>query len=156
MNSSAPSSVLRGQVIRFVLIGIAGTVGYLVVYALLRTVLPAHIANVTARIAAAIPTTWVNGRHTFGSRVSALRMYAGALLVLAVGVVITGLPLAAEQALLGSDDRTAELLTLTGATAVATVVRFLLLRNWLFRTPPGSQVQRTARADRPTPQPAGS
>jgi putative flippase GtrA len=138
MSSSAPSGALRGQLVGFVLVGIAGTAAYLAVYVLLRTVMPAHVANVTARIAAAIPTTWVNGRHTFRSRVPVLRLYAGALVVLAVGVVITGLPLAGEQALLGTDDRPAELLTLAAATTVATVVRFLLLRNWLFRPAPGS------------------
>ena len=148
--SPEPSGVLRGQVVGFLLVGIAGTVGYLAVYALLRTVMPAHVANVTARIAAAIPTTWVNGRHTFRSPISALRMYTGALVVLAVGVVVTGVPLAAEQALLGADDRPAELLTLAGATVVATVVRFLLLRNWLFRPASGSPGAAQCRADRQT------
>jgi putative flippase GtrA len=157
VSSRAPGPALRSQVVGFALVGIAGTVGYLAVYALLRTVLPAHAANVTARIAAAVPTTWANGRHTFRSRVPVFRMYAGALVVLAAGVVITGLPLAAEQALRGADDRTAELLTLTCATAVATVVRFLLLRNWLFRPRSGPPAQRTpARADHHLPQLAGS
>jgi hypothetical protein len=119
--------------------------------------MPVHVANVTSRIAVAVPSTWLNGHHTFGSRVSAPRLIAGTLATLAVGVVITDLPLAVEQALVGADDRAAELLTLTGATAAAAAARFLLLRNWLFLPASGPPVQRdTTPTDPRTHQPAGS
>jgi putative flippase GtrA len=159
MSSTAPSGALRGQLVGFVLVGLAGTAAYLAVYALLRIVLPADVANITARLAVAVPTTWVNGRHTFQSRVSVPRLYAGALVTVAVGLVVTSLPLAAEQALLGVHDRPAELLTLAGATTVATVARFLLMRTWLFRPHPHAPDRPSAtlrRADRPAVQPAGS
>jgi putative flippase GtrA len=143
--------------VRFAAVGIAGTAAYLAGYVLLSTTLPVHLANVTARIAVAVPSTWLNGRHTFGSRVSAPRLIAGTLATLAAGIAITDLPLAVEQTLVGSDDRAAELLTLTGATAAAAAVRFLLLRNWLFRSAAGSPVQRDATpTETRTSQPAGS
>jgi putative flippase GtrA len=161
LSSTAPGGALRRQLIGFVLVGLAGTAAYLGVYALLRIVLPADIANLAARIAVAFPTTWVNGRHTFQSRVPVLRLYAGALVTVAAGIVITSLPLAAEQALLGVHEHQAELLTLAGATTIATVARFLLMRTWLFRPHPHPHVHDRPsapprRAHPPAVQPAGS
>ncbi|WP_169789919.1 GtrA family protein [Actinoplanes subtropicus] len=123
------------QVTRFLVIGAVGTAACLGAYVLLRLALPAQAANVVARLVVAVPTTWLNGRYTFGAKVSARRLYGGALAVLAAGAVVSAGLLAAEQSLLGPADRWAELAALVLANAGATVARFTLLRQWLFRSP---------------------
>jgi putative flippase GtrA len=121
------------QAVRFLIIGAAGTAACLAVYLLLRLAIPAQAANVVSRLAVAVPTTWLNGRYTFNTRVSHRRLYGGTLAVLAAGTTISAGLLAIEQAALGPANRPAEVVALVVATAVATVARFLLLRHWLFR-----------------------
>lgn len=129
---AGPASAAR-EVARFLLVGAGGTAACLAGYLLLRLELPAEEANVVARLAVAIPTTWLNGRFTFGARVSRRRLYGGALAVLAAGTAVSAGLLAVEQSLDGLTDRPAELAALVTANAGATVARFVLLRQWLFR-----------------------
>jgi putative flippase GtrA len=126
------------EVARFLIVGAAGTAACLAAYALLRLAMPAQAANVISRLSVAIPTTWLNGRYTFGARVSLRRLYGGALAVLAAGTAISAGLLAAEQSVLGSTNRVAELAALLVANAAATVARFLLLRHWVFRPLPAT------------------
>jgi putative flippase GtrA len=158
---SSPRTTAR-QVVSFLTVGVIGVGAYLALYLILRGLIDAHLANVLARVLVAIPTTWVNGRRTFGSSVSVRRIVGGSLVILALSTAISAVPLAAEQALLGADNRLAEELTLIVATAVATAARFLLLRNWLFRSvastadPMNPSAQYHAPPIRPTPHPTGS
>ena len=124
---------LGREVVRFLAVGAGGTAACLVGYVLLRREMPAETANVVARLAVAVPTTWLNGRYTFGAQVSWRRLYGGALAVLAAGTAVSAGLLAAEQSIEGGTDRLAELAALVTANAGATVARFLLLRQWLFR-----------------------
>jgi polyisoprenyl-phosphate glycosyltransferase len=121
------------QVFRFLVVGAGGTAACLIGYLLLRLEMPAENANVVSRLAVAIPTTWLNGRYTFGTRVSRRRLYGGALVVLAAGTAVSAGLLAVEQSVEGVTDRPAELAALVFANAGATVARFVLLRQWLFR-----------------------
>jgi putative flippase GtrA len=123
------------QVARFLVIGAAGTAACLGTYLLLRLTLPAQAANVLARLVVSVPTTWLNGRYTFGATVSARRLYGGALTVLAAGTAVSAGLLAVEQSLLGPAHRWAELAAVALANAGATMARFTLLRQWLFRSP---------------------
>ena len=118
---------------RFLLVGAGGTAACLLGFVLLRAELPAETANVVSRLAVAIPTTWLNGRYTFGARVSRRRLYGGALAVLAAGTAVSAGLLAVEQSVEGATDRLAELAALMTANVGATVARFVLMRQWLFR-----------------------
>ena len=121
------------QAVRFLTVGAGGTAACLTCYALLRLELPAETANVVSRLVVVVPTTWLNGRYTFGARVSRRRLYGGALAVLAAGTAVSAGLLAVEQSVEGVTDRPAELAALLLANAGATVARFLLLRHWVFR-----------------------
>jgi len=132
------TATLGREVTRFLVVGAAGTAACLAGYALLRLAMAPQAANIVSRLSVAIPTTWLNGRFTFGAAISRPRLYGGALAVLAAGTAISAGLLAAEQSLVGPADRLAELAALVVANAVAAAARFVLLRNWVFRPVPAA------------------
>ncbi|MFT4262025.1 MAG: glycosyltransferase [Nocardioides sp.] len=119
----------------FLLIGGLGTLAYLLAYELLRIAMPAQPANVTSRIVIAVATTWLNARHAFGVRISVARVIYGSLVLMLAVMAVASAFLAVEQSLRGPSDQLAELVTLCAATVVGTVLRFELMRRWLFRIP---------------------
>jgi putative flippase GtrA len=126
---------MTGQLLRFAAVGVASTLAYLVLYALLRTGLGPQGANLLALLVTAVANTAANRRLTFGVRGShrAWRHQAQGLAVFAVGLGLTS----GALALLGVVDAQAhpgvELAVLVAANLVATGVRFLLMRIWVFR-----------------------
>lgn len=126
---------LGRQLIRFAAVGVASTVAYLLLYAALRTGLAAQPANLLALLITAIGNTAMNRRLTFGVRGTdrAVRHQFQGLLLFALGLGLTS----GGIALLGAVDpdpaRGVELAALTLANLAATVLRFLLLRAWVFR-----------------------
>jgi putative flippase GtrA len=122
---------LAGQAIRFAAIGVASTLAYLVLFVLLRGVMGAQGANLIALLVTAVANTAVNRRVTFavrGSRDAGKHQFQG-LIVFGIGLAITS----AALALLSTPSRLLELGVLVAANLVATVVRFVLLRAWVFR-----------------------
>jgi len=124
-----------GQVIRFITIGIVSTFAYLALYAALRTGLDAQVANALALLATAIANTAANRRFTFAVRgkTYAVRHQAQGLVVFALALGLTSGSLAALQAAAVHPSRAAELAVLTVLNLLATVLRFALLRMWVFR-----------------------
>jgi len=124
-----------GQVIRFITIGIVSTFAYLALYAALRTGLDAQVANALALLATAIANTAANRRFTFAVRgkTYAVRHQAQGLVVFALALGLTSGSLAALQAAAVHPSRAAELAVLTVSNLLATVLRFALLRMWVFR-----------------------
>ena len=124
-----------GQVLRFVAIGIASTLAYLALYAALRTGLEAQTANAIALLTTAVANTAANRRLTFAVRGRArlVRHQAQGLAVFGVALALTSGSLAALQALAAHPSRAAELTVLTLSNLLATVLRFALLRVWVFR-----------------------
>jgi hypothetical protein len=57
-----------GQFVRFVTVGGASTVAYILLYLLLRDFLPAQAANAISLLVTAVANTGVNRRLTFGIR----------------------------------------------------------------------------------------
>ena len=117
--------------IRFVAVGIASTALYAVLYLCARMMLDPIAANVLALLLATAANTAVNRRFTFGitGRDGWLAHQAKGYVVLGIALVIT----TAVAALLpASTGRTAELVALTAANLFATLVRFVLYRNWIF------------------------
>ncbi|AGL14337.1 bifunctional glycosyltransferase family 2/GtrA family protein [Actinoplanes sp. N902-109] len=130
---------LTGQILRFAAVGVASTLAYLILYALLRTGLGAQAANLIALLVTAIANTAVNRRVTFRVRGSdsAWRHQAQGLVVFGIGLGLTSGSLALLH-LLTAPPTYLELAVLVVANLVATGVRFLLMRSWVFGAAAGS------------------
>jgi putative flippase GtrA len=127
---------LTGQVLRFAAVGVASTLAYLVLYALLRAGAGPQWANLIALLVTAVANTAANRRLTFGVRGTdrVWRHQAQSLVVLAIGLCLTSGSLAMLNALAIHPARALELSVLVVATLVATGVRFLMMRIGVFRT----------------------
>ncbi|WP_245614542.1 bifunctional glycosyltransferase family 2/GtrA family protein [Actinokineospora inagensis] len=128
-----PSGLLR-QVVRFAAVGVVSTLAYLVLYVLLRGELGAQAANLVALLVTAIGNTAANRRLTFGVRGSAgaARHQFQGLLVFALGLGLTSGSLALLHGMT-APSRLTEVAVLVAANLLATILRFLLMRSWVFR-----------------------
>jgi putative flippase GtrA len=128
---------LSRQVIRFAGIGVVSTAAYVALYAVLRSYVPAQPANGVALVATAIGNTVANRRLTFGSdgRRTAWQDQAVGMLALGMALLITTGALDVLQALEPGSSRAVELAVLVAANALATAVRFLVLRAWMAPRP---------------------
>ena len=122
------------QAVRFAAVGVASTLAYLALFLLLRPGLGAQGANLAALLVTAIGNTAANRRLTFGVRGADHRgrHQLQGLVVFALGLGLTSGALAAVHAG-GQPGRLTELAVLVLANLAATVVRFVLLRHWVFR-----------------------
>ncbi|WP_222195969.1 bifunctional glycosyltransferase family 2/GtrA family protein [Modestobacter italicus] len=129
---------LFGQLVRFATIGVLSTLAYLVLFVLLRSVVAAQPANLIALLVTAVANTAANRRITFGIRggPGAGRAQLQGLVVFGLGLALTSGTLAVLHAVTPTPDRGTEVLLLVAANALATLLRFLLLRGWVFRTHP--------------------
>jgi putative flippase GtrA len=128
------------QVVSFLLIGVASTLVYLLLYLGWRDITSAPAANAAALVTTAVANTAANRRFTFhvrGRRHAARHQLRG-LVAFGVGLAVTSGSLLALRAIVAQPSRTAELVVLVGANLVATVVRFVLYRDWVFRTYPAA------------------
>jgi putative flippase GtrA len=127
---------LAGQAIRFAAIGVGSTVAYLLLFLALRTALAAQPANLVALLVTGVANTAANRRFTFavrGSRHAGRHQFQG-LIVFGIGLALTS----GALALAGSASRAGELGVLVVANLLATLVRFVLMRAWVFRARPTS------------------
>jgi putative flippase GtrA len=126
---------LLRQLVRFAAIGVASTLAYLLIYLVARQLLPAQTANVLALLLTAVANTAANRRLTFGLRgwTDALRHQAQGLMVFGLCMVCTSSALALLHLVQPASGRMGEIAVLVGANLVATVMRFLLFRGWVFR-----------------------
>ncbi|WP_432540408.1 bifunctional glycosyltransferase family 2/GtrA family protein [Kineococcus sp. SYSU DK002] len=131
--AGVPTS-LAGQLTRFVGVGITSTVAYAVLYLLFQEFTGAQAANFLALLVTAVGNTALNRRLTFGVRGArgAARHQAQGLFVFLLGWAITSGSLWLLHSAEPGAHRGAELAVLTVANLAATVVRFLLLRTWVF------------------------
>jgi putative flippase GtrA len=129
----APVSPL-GQVLRFGTIGVACTAAYLALFVMLQGVLGAQGANLVALLITAVANTSANRRFTFGvrGRVGAARHQLQGLVVFAITLGITSGALDALHGLVAEPSRTVEVAMLVLANLAATLIRFVLLRTWVF------------------------
>jgi len=130
-----PARDLPLQIARFTVIGVASTIAYLALFLLLRLVMPAQAANVVSLLLTAVANTAANRRLTFGisGRLDAARHQVKGLIAFGLGLALTAGSLAALSP--ARPGRLAEVCVLLAANLVATVIRFLLYRHWVFRRP---------------------
>src|SRR3954453_17330242 len=90
------TTIISRQMVRFAAVGLAGLVAYLLLYAALRPVLPAQLANAIAMLVTAVANTTANRRLTFGvrGRANAARHQFQGLVVFAVGLAVTSASIA--------------------------------------------------------------
>ncbi|MDT7798494.1 MAG: hypothetical protein QOI78_1927, partial [Actinomycetota bacterium] len=124
---------LVGQAVRFAAIGVLSTLAYLVLFLLLRTAVGAQPANFSALLVTAIANTALNRRLTFGirGRSGAGRHQFEGLIVFGLGLALTS----GALALLNGSTTPGLILEITVlvlANLAATILRFLLLRGWVF------------------------
>ncbi len=141
---------LPGQVVRFAAIGVASTLAYALLFLLLRDPFGAYAANLLALVITAVGNTAANRRLTFGVRGSAgaATHQLQGLIVFALGLALTSGALAALHTWLPAASQALELLVLIGANALATLLRFVAYRSWIFRTPPARPAE-PARQETP-------
>jgi putative flippase GtrA len=120
---------------RFVAVGIASTVAYILLYVLLRRGLAAQPANAISLLLTAVGNTAVNRRVTFGisGRQHAVRHQLRGLIAFAAGLALTSGALAALHWISPRPTQVAELVVLLIASLAATLARFVLYRSWVFR-----------------------
>ncbi len=125
---------LGPQVVKFASIGVVSTVVFAALFALLDGPFGPIAADVVALLVCAFANTAANRRLTFAlrGRAGRVRHYAAgtALGLLPLGLTLTALALLGA---LGATSLTVALVTLTTANLLATTLRFLLLRNLVFR-----------------------
>ena len=131
--AGVPAGLPR-QLVRFVAIGVVSTLAYVVLYSLLRLGMDAQLANMLALLATAIANTAANRRVTFGitGRRHAARHQLQGLIVFGLGLALTSGSLAVLHAVSATPPTTVELSVLVVANLAATVLRFVLLRVWMF------------------------
>jgi len=133
------------QLVTFLLIGVASTLAYLMLYLALRDITAAQLANAAALVTTAVANTAANRRFTFGirGRRHAARHQIRGLAAFGAGLAATSGSLLALHAIAGHASRATEAVVLVAASLAATVMRFFLYRGWVFRTflttPPSPQ-----------------
>ncbi|TQM09718.1 glycosyltransferase [Pseudonocardia kunmingensis] len=126
---------MPAELVRFALVGVCSTLAYLALYSLLRAGLGPYGANLVALVLTAVANTAANRRLTFGVHGSnhVLRHHAQGLVVFALGLGLTSGALAALAAWAPAAGHAVEVVVLVAANALATVLRFVALRSWIFR-----------------------
>ncbi|HEU4675956.1 MAG TPA: bifunctional glycosyltransferase family 2/GtrA family protein [Motilibacteraceae bacterium] len=126
---------MAGQLARFAGIGALSTLAYALLFTLLRPVAGPQAANLLALLVTAVANTAANRRVTFGvtGSGSAWRHHLQGMGVFALGLAVTSGALAALHAVVAAPAVLLELTVLVLASALATVLRFVLLRQWVFR-----------------------
>src|SRR5215469_15122209 len=129
-----PGGLYR-QAARFLAVGVASTLAYIVLYLGLRAALSAQLANAISLLATALLNTAVNRRFTFGirGRPDLARHQAQGLLAFGAGLALTATALAALHSVTVRPARATEVTVLVLANLLATVIRFVIYRQWVFR-----------------------
>ncbi|MFG2498244.1 glycosyltransferase [Streptomyces sp. NPDC048441] len=131
--TGVPGGLAR-QLVGFCVVGALSTLFYLLLYSGFRTFSGSQVANALALLVSAVANTAANRRLTFGvrGRDRAMRHQAQGLVVFAIGLALTSGSLAALDAASIDASHGTELAVLIAANLAATVLRFLLLRAWVF------------------------
>lgn len=124
-----------GQVIRFGLVGAVSTLAFALLYLVLQDPFGAQQANFLALLLTAVANTAANRRFTFGisgpDKLFTQQLQGLIVFMLAWG--ITSSSLLVLHSVNSDATPSLELVTLTAANVFATLMRFVMLRIWVFR-----------------------
>jgi len=136
--SGFPAARLPRQLASFLAIGAVSTLGYVLLFLLLRLAMPVQAANALSLLVTAVANTAANRRVTFGirGREQAAGHQLKGLTGFAVGWALTAGALAGLHAATAHPGAALEVTVLVVANLVATVLRFVLFRSWVFRAAP--------------------
>jgi putative flippase GtrA len=138
-------AVSADELLRFAGVGAASTAAYAALFAVLEPALGSYGANTVAIGLCSLANTAAH-RGMAGTdrydhdRTHRMSVAAG---LLGVSLATTTVALAAVRSL-GLDSRTAQLAAVTSANTVAAVIRFAVLRTWVFRPHYGSRLSAAA------------
>ncbi|WP_026181317.1 GtrA family protein [Demetria terragena] len=135
-------AVLRGQLVRFAIVGVGSTVLATALFWLFAHLLDHHqVASALSLVLSTIANTAVNRRFSFGvtGREGHWQVQLKALVLLAMTLGVTALALAVLEWMAPQADTVAAVVAFTVGNLIATVVRFVLLRRWLSTSPAASQ-----------------
>jgi putative flippase GtrA len=145
-NRRPAKAVHVGELSRYAGVGIVSTALYLALYLLLHRTMGTYGANALALAVCTVGNTVAHARYTFGPRSPGLRhALAVGIGGFAIGVGFTSAALGLAG-ILGARSATAEVAAIIVGTAVAALVRFVLLQAWAFR----SYTRAAAEADTAT------
>jgi putative flippase GtrA len=152
------------QLPRFLVIGIASTVAYVIFYLALRSFLSPLAANLASLLVTAVANTAANRRVTFGirGRDDVAVHQARGLIAFLTGLALTTGALLALHAAAPQAGDAAQVGVLVLANLLATMSRFVLYRGWVFapasrarpRTPPPGPATREPLQAEPPAHPA--
>ncbi|MFU0803939.1 MAG: Glycosyltransferase [Pseudoclavibacter caeni] len=130
-HDEAPHDGLLGQIVRFAVVGLASTVLYTLLLLGLMPIAGAQAANLLALLLSTLANTQANRWFTFGvhGRRRALVHQGQGLVVFLVGWLLTAIALQLTAGLAPVWQAVAA----TVANLLATLVKFLLFRHWVFR-----------------------
>ena len=133
--ASAAAGRTGSQIAIFAMVGVASTAAYAVLFLLLRTVTGGQVANLLALLLTAIGNTAANRRLTFGVRGPRhrVRHQLQGLAVFGAGLAMTSGSLYLLHRLASAPHPAIEVLVLTAANLVVTLMRFVAMRVWIFR-----------------------
>lgn len=132
----AGSRALLGQMVRFGVIGAFSTLAYLALFVLMRTIADAQTANFVAMLITAVANTTANRLFTFrvSGRAGAVRHQFQGLAIFALGLALTSGALFWLHS--GQEpSRGVEVAAVVGANLLATLLKFILFRVWVFKHP---------------------
>jgi putative flippase GtrA len=131
----AATTTAKRQIPSFLIIGVLSTLFYLGLYVVARFAVDAQLANLIALAVSAVANTAANRRFTFGITGSegALRHQLQGAVAFLIGLALSAgvlklLGVAAPHA-----SKVVEVGGLIVANGLATVVRFLLMKVWVFK-----------------------
>jgi len=125
---------IADEVRSFATIGVASTLAYVVLFTALRSVATAAVSNAVALLVTAIGNTAANRRLTFRitGRETMLRDQAAGLVAFGLALAITTGAVGLLERVAPNPGRALEIVILVAANGLATVVRFVLLRTWIW------------------------
>jgi glycosyltransferase involved in cell wall biosynthesis len=138
--ATAPRDGLIGQVttdqlIRFAGVGIISTLAYAFLFIAIQQVVGMFVANALALLVCTACNTLVHAElaHDGSGQAQRGRMVGAAFVLFFLSLALTTVTLGLVHLIVGPN-LTIELLAVTAVSAVASVMRFAVLRTWIFRT----------------------
>jgi len=127
-------SGMRRQLPRFAVVGVLSTLAQILLYVGARTVMPALAANALSLFATTIVNTAANRRFTFGLAGSghAVRQQLDAGVAFGISLALSSAGLVGLLVVAPNATRGTELSTVVSCNLAATLIRFLVMRAWVF------------------------